>query len=223
MSETSVIDRNLDLGLNSYKILFDRETNKVTKIITSPLEWDKGQFESPDRFTFQRTVGGSVSLITDPRWGFRDLLPDNIDFEIVENPRLSSGYEAHIKADYIEGKSLSSQDTISEFTARQLVRFLEGSSVMAQTTRRNMSVTVLPDLLGGIKNPKDRFCNFIIEKETQKLRFIDLYPLAQLPAGFDIWRVRNNYIYHLRLASRYLRNAPIIDATEDLVRAILNR
>lgn len=198
----------------------------IRKSIWRLPEFDKERWESPDPSTYNRLVGGSIQLITDPTWGFRTMLPAHITYRLETTPISTSGYQAIIEMDFIDGQPISSIGSLSLDASSQLSVFIRGSTTMAATTRKESGKILLPDLLGGVAHPYDTFQNFIVEKGTGKVYFVDVYPLAEvprrllIPRGLDIIGTRPGYLHHLMLAAQATASDNVIAATRKLVQTI---
>ncbi len=214
-----------ELGLNAHRLSVDPKTNIVDKVVFNPVEHNRRvRSKDHDLFAFLKIVH-VIGFISNPRWGveFRNILPDFIEAKVVENHYITSGYEVHIKTNFIKGQPLSSMSSLPQHQAHQLAIFLEGSARMVRSSREEQGILWLPDLLGGGIKPHDRFNNFIIEDDTQKLKFVDLYPVVELPAGFDFRRYRKNYTHYLTKAAEHVNNPEVNDAARELVQTILKR
>lgn len=213
-------------GKVAYDLLVNKDTGTVRKNIIHLPDADKTGWSFPDRQAYERLVGGSIELLTDPRWALKAMIPDHITSWVEETPTSSSGYQAVIEMDYIVGKQLHSMQSIAPETSSQLADFIKGSTDMARATSKESGRTFLPDLLGGVVNPYNQFQNFIVEEGTGKLYFVDTYPLAQIPRRWlvpkrlDILGVRANYLCHLRRAAQATISDEVIAETGKLIQVI---
>lgn len=213
-------------GRVAYDLLVNRDTGTIRKNIIHLPDADKAGWALPDRQTYERLVGGSIKMMTDPRWALKAMLPDHITNWVEETPISSSGYQAVIEMDYIVGKQLHSIQSPEPETSSQLAYFIKGSTDMARTTRKELRRIFLPDLLGGVVNPFDQFQNFIVEEGTGRLYFVDTYPLAQIsrrrlvPKRLDILGVRANYLRHLMRAAQATGSDEVLTETRKLFQAI---
>ena len=166
-----------EIGLNTRDIKIDRQTGEIHKLVTRLPDLE-GAFALPTRDGYRRLVGKSIDLLTDKRWGFAEMIP-RCSLRIIESERMTGGCECWLDMDFIEGQKLSQMENIPKSVADQLEAFLNGCVTMAKTTRKEFKRIVIPDLLGGVLKPHNKFRNFIVEDSTNKLYFVDVYPLAR--------------------------------------------
>jgi len=166
-----------EFGLNIGEIEVDRQIGIIHKRVTQLPDFI-GSFDRPTPIDYYYLVGRSIGLLMDERWPLAEMIPQ-CSLRIVENKEMASGCECWIDMNFIEGQKLSQMQVISKNVADQLTAFLNGCLIMAKTTKQEEGKVTIPDLLGGVERPHKRFRNFIVERKTEKLYFVDVYPVAE--------------------------------------------
>lgn len=202
----------IETGLNTmlFRKLGEKSVRK--QVIELPDLERSGFSHVPERQDYERLVGSSIEFLMEPRWGIADSIP-NCQLVITDDSRWASGCSCIVNMDWIEGRSLSGMDRVDEVVAGQLVKFLDKCGEMAEVTRKEAGFPVLPDLLGGVNRPKDRFWNFVVENDTKRLFFVDVYPLAVL----DSFVKRRRYKGALGKAARATGSVGVGRAVEGLI------
>ncbi len=169
----------------------------------------------PEKSDYERLVGRSINILKDPRWGLEGMIP-NCEMRVVDDPRWASGCVCVISMDWIKGKPLSDMKVLEPGVSGQLAGFLAKCSKMAEITRREVGYPILPDLLGGVRHAHDEFRNFVVESETNKLYFVDVYPLAEI----DSWVARRKYSKALKTAAKKTGSEEVMVVVESLAAMI---
>lgn len=167
-------ERWLETGSTTGEVVVDQ--NIYSKRVTCLVDYFGGLNGIPDRYDYERLVGGSMQLLYDKRWGLWQMIPAS-ELRLVDNPSMCSGCECWIDMARVDGRLLSSVVDPCEKVKNQLSFFLGESVKMASFTRKELGVSYIPDLLKGSERPRDWFVNFMID-DSDKLWFVDVYPVA---------------------------------------------
>lgn len=201
---------SLEMGRSWIKV--DEDNRKIYKAVALLGE---GLNSDCDEDHYQIIIGEAIKFLHRSEWGIGQIIPKcrvitgNDAFLIAQRDCL-------LETTLIDAEPLSGLSSIDERTTEQLEYFLQRCAVMAKVTKKGGEI-VLPDLLGGVVNPRKDgvFHNFIVEKETRKLWFVDVYPLACLKKR----KIRLNYAAVLqKTGERY--GGRVEQATRDLAAVI---
>lgn len=209
--------------MNVKGLEIDTKRGIIRKTIRYLSDYDKAHWEQPGPDTYERLVVGSTEFLSHRSWNLRPMLPHYIKSWVEKAPYPSDDYQAVIEMSFIEGQPLSSFQDLPQDIAIQLASFIEGSTTMAATTHKETGKILLPDLLGGIVHPHDRFQNFLVETATGKLFFVDTYPLARIPGRrliprkLDFIGVRAGYVRHLDVAAQATGRDNVVSKTRQLI------
>lgn len=194
----------IEMGLNTM-VLVPKE-GRVHKQVTNLPDLPGSGFSCiPEKSDYERLVGRSINFLKDERWGLDNMIP-SCEMKVVDDPRWASGCVCIISMDWIKGQPLSEMRRLSANVGSQLAYFLERCTKMAEVTKKEAGYPVLPDLLGGVHRAHDEFRNFVVEDGSNKLYFVDMYPLAEISS----WVARRKY-------SKVLRRAAERTACEEVV------
>lgn len=205
--------RTPEFGSNVRDIEIDRKTGQIHKRVAELPDFIGG-FDLQTLSDYHYLVGRSIDLLKDERWSFAKMIPQ-CSLRIIKNERMGSNCECWIDMDYIEGQKLSQMRNVPENVAEQLAEFLSGCVTMAKTTKKEIGKVIIPDLLGGVRKPHSRFMNFIVERGTERLFFVDVYPLAELSRGkLNPRKIR--YKRSLTEAAHAINHPGVVAAVEKL-------
>lgn len=202
-----------EFGLNVGDMEIDRKTGQIHKRVARVPDFIGG-FDHPTSIDAYYLVKRSIDWLTDEGWSFVGMIPQ-CSVRIVESKGMGSDSECWIDMDFIEGQSLSQMRKVPGNVANQLAEFLNGCVMMAKATKKEIGKVIIPDLLGGVQKPHDKFMNFIVEKETGKLFFVDVYPLAEFGRGW-FGLLKKRYKSSLTEAARAVSHPGVVAAVERL-------
>ncbi len=218
MPDVSTIEAP-EFGLIASEVIFDRENGLVRKKIGKLDDFHGSLNDIPDRKDYQLYVQGSVDFLKSQKWGIEDSIPKTT-VRLEGNEQKASGCDCWVDMDLIEGSPLTKTPFISEHIADQLADFLAKCIVMAEATRKEFGCIILPDLIGGVYHPKGQLTNFIIEQKTNKLWFVDVYPLAKLGAGWTSLLTRKKYAQSLADSVKNINHKQVLEQMAKLEKVI---
>lgn len=200
--------------LNTDCVEIDPDQGLVRKRISHLPDFTGGLNTLPDARDYENYVGRSIKFLKNPRWGLQDMIPP-CEVRVLPSNKTTSGFECWVDMKLIRGQYLSRMERVPENIASQLEFFLKGCVQMAIAAKEEARSVIIPDLLGGIQSPTDRFRNFIIDSEG-KLHFDGVYPLAEFGGITDASK-RSRYRKSLRAAGNHVNNPDVSLRTHHLI------
>ncbi|MFA5932688.1 MAG: hypothetical protein WCV81_00310 [Microgenomates group bacterium] len=179
------------------EIYLDEKAGIIRKKINYLEGFNYGLTHVPEAEDYKERVGWAIEVLEDEAFGLKEFLPKS---ELIIEEDLK-GESCYIDSKYIKGERLEDIVDPNEAVVSQLVEFLTRCIKMAEITKKS-DMIILPDLLGGVEKPNPEFRNFIVEEETDKLFFVDFYPLAILGTGISAWGKRRKYRQNLENAAK---------------------
>lgn len=219
MKIASLETEAIECGLHTSDIIFDRKNGLVRKLVSKLPYYYLSPNAFPNEDNYRLCVGAGIDFLMQPRWGMTDSIPDS-SLRITKTLSTTGDCECWIDMVLIEGVPLSEQVNVSNEVADQLADFLSKCVRMAKMAKKEQGLIVLPDLLGGVHDPRNRFANFIVEHGSDKLFFVDNYPLAALETGWSSYLDRRRYNQALTKAAGRINHSGVREQTNLLKKAI---
>ncbi|MGI5825912.1 MAG: hypothetical protein ACOX50_00705 [Patescibacteria group bacterium] len=206
---------SIEMGRNIGDIIISQDGKAHKRVVRVP-DYLGSLNDCPDASDYERLVGGSINFLQNPRWGVQEMIPP-CTLRLEEAKANFSGVECWIDTVWIKGIPLSQMMSVPNSVAEQLAFFLKKCKDMACEGKTHGEI-VIPDLLGGVSDPQTTFQNFVVEEETGKLYFVDVYPLAEFPKGFSL--LKYQYRPRLNKAAQKIGHPHVIQAARELAAAI---
>lgn len=206
------------------EIFFDAKAGVVSKKINHLQGFGYGLNNMPEAEDYRREVGWAIAILKEESFELGKFLPQ-CELRIENGP---GGDECYMDTQYIKGQRLEEIHQPSPEVSLQLADFLAKCTKMAEVTKAGGRI-ILPDLLGGVEESYPEFRNFVVEEETSRLYFVDLYPLAELENEFwSFWGfwpfgarvIKEKYRKNLEKAGQKVGDSQVLDATRALIEAI---
>ena len=190
-----------------------RKGETYSKMVLRLPGFEGGLGNEPTPQDFVRLVTWGIDLLEDRRWRLYTMIPRS-SVRIVDDRSLAWGFKGFIDMDFIQGERLSEMEIVPLTVGDQLADFLFESFSMATITKQELGRAFIPDLLAGVRNSHDMFCNFLVEEDGD-LWFVDVFPVVSVG-----WRQKRKYVRNLRKAADRIGQEGVVKETERLITAL---
>ena len=163
--------------------------------------WDPNKSDLDE---FSLDVNTSIAFLQNYRrdLGLWEFLPPKFQIVTEQTIRYSlPNFDIKIVVDAEGWSPLSPQKGVHIASLVHLAEFINISRQIAESTRYEFGIIVVPDILKGYHHPSNNLQHFYLERYTHRLFFAGLYPLIRIRPDWEDYFVKRKFIKKLEFAT----------------------